>query len=76
MSDSVNRPGHYQLPGLPCESIDVIKAVLGDKGFCDFCRGYALKYLIRADKKGGVEDLRKAKVYLTWEIATAVIDTD
>lgn len=49
---------------------------MGDKGFCDFCRGNALKYLIRADKKGGVEDLRKAKVYLTWEIATAVIDTD
>lgn len=29
---------------------------------------HALKYLIRADHKGGVEDLEKARVYLNWEI--------
>ena len=65
--DSVDHPQHYQLPGLPCESIEVIRAVLGDEGFCKFCRGNALKYLIRADHKGGTEDLEKAMKYIGWE---------
>ena len=56
------------LDGLGIESIDVIKAVLREDGFKAFCRGNALKYLIRADHKGGVEDLEKARVYLNWEI--------
>ena len=68
-SDAVDHPAHYNLPGLPCESIDVIKSVLGTAGFRSFCRGNALKYLIRADRKGGAEDLKKAMVYLRWETA-------
>lgn len=68
VDDSVHHPKHYQLEGLDCESIDVIRAVLGAEGFRAFCRGNALKYLIRADKKGGEEDLEKALVYLKWEI--------
>ena len=67
-NDSVNEPQHYKLDGLGIESIDVIKAVLREDGFKAFCRGSALKYLIRADHKGGVEDLEKARVYLNWEI--------
>ena len=67
-NDSVNEPQHYKLDGLGIESIDVIKAVLREDGFKAFCRGNALKYLIRADRKGGVEDLKKAMVYLNWEI--------
>jgi hypothetical protein len=67
-NDSVNEPKHYRLDGLGIESIDVIKAVLREDGFKAFCRGNALKYLIRADRKGGVEDLEKARVYLNWEI--------
>lgn len=70
MEDRVNHPAHYDLPGLGVESIDVVKAVLGSEGFKKFCRGNALKYLIRADKKGGAEDLQKARVYITWEIGT------
>ena len=66
-ADSIDHPQHYQLPGLPCESIEVIRAVLGDEGFCKFCRGNALKYLIRADHKGGTEDLEKAMKYIGWE---------
>ena len=66
--DSVNEPKHYKLDGLDIESIDVIRAVLGEGGFKAFCRGNALKYLIRADRKGGVEDLEKARVSLNWEI--------
>lgn len=71
MSDQVNNPKHYQLEGLPCESIDVVRAVLGRDGFMAFCRGNQLKYLIRANKKNGVEDLKKARVYLDWEIGEA-----
>lgn len=65
IEDRVNEPKYYKLDGLDIESIDVIKAVLGD-GFKAFCKGNILKYMIRADKKNGVEDLKKAEVYLNW----------
>lgn len=77
MSDSVKHPEHYRLEGLKgVESIDIIKAVLGAEGFKKFCRGNALKYLIRADKKNGLEDLKKAAVYLNWEISGRTEEAD
>lgn len=66
--DEIESPSHYKLDGLAIESIDVIKAVLGADGFKAHCRGCALKYLLRADKKNRTEDLKKARVYLNWEI--------
>ncbi|MGN8636609.1 DUF3310 domain-containing protein [Eubacterium pyruvativorans] len=66
--DNVKHPSHYRLPGLSVETIDVVRAVLGPEGFMKFCRGCALKYLIRADRKGGKEDLEKAAVFIGWEI--------
>ena len=39
------------------------KAALGDS-FCGFLRGNAIKYLWRFDRKGGAEDLRKARWYI------------
>lgn len=68
-SDNVNRPRHYQL-SLPenAQVIDIIRAVLGDKEFEAYCRGNIIKYILRADKKNGLEDLEKARVYLGWEI--------
>ena len=66
--DMVNSPKHYQLQGLDIESIDVIRSVLGNDGFKKFCRGNAIKYVLRADKKNGVQDLKKAIKYLTWEV--------
>lgn len=70
MTDNVKHPDHYKLMinGKETESIDFIKAILGEEGFKKFCRGNALKYLVRADKKGGAEDLKKARVYINWEI--------
>ena len=70
MNDNVKHPDHYMLMinGKETESIDFIKAILGEEGFKKFCRGNALKYLVRADKKGGAEDLKKARVYINWEI--------
>lgn len=66
--DKINSPAHYQLDGLDIESIDIIRSVLGEDGFRKFCRGNAIKYIIRADHKGGTEDLKKAVKYLKWEI--------
>lgn len=66
--EAVNHPKHYKLDGLDIEAIDVIKSVLGAEKFQGYCRGNVLKYLIRAENKNGVEDLKKAKVYLEWEI--------
>lgn len=67
-TDNVRNPQHYKLDGLDVEAIDVIRSVLGPAGFQGYCRGNVLKYLTRADKKNGAEDLEKARVYLTWEI--------
>ncbi len=60
--DNVNHPAHYKGNGL--ESIQVIEAF--DLGFH---LGNAIKYILRAGKKGDcVEDLKKAVWYLQREI--------
>lgn len=64
--DNVKSPKHYKLEGLNVESIEVIKSVLGHEGFKAFCKGNTMKYLIRAEKKNGTEDYRKAQTYLNW----------
>jgi len=67
-ADNVNHPSHYQTHIKGLETIEIIYAALGRELFNGYCRGNALKYLLRADKKNGVEDLEKAAVYLRWEI--------
>ena len=61
-NDNVNSPNHYKLDGLNIEVIDVIKATVKD--FNSFCHGNIIKYVLRADKKNGIEDLKKAKKYI------------
>lgn len=63
----VEHPSHYNQDG-GIECIDAIKASLGKDGFVDYCKGNCLKYLWRYKHKNGIEDLKKAKVYLTWMI--------
>ena len=65
--ENINNPNHYKL-GCGVESIEIIKRVLGIKGFVAFCLGNILKYLIRAEKKNGKEDYKKAAKYLEWVI--------
>lgn len=60
--DMVNNPRHYKLDGLDVEVIDVIKATVID--FESFCHGNIIKYVLRANKKNGIEDLKKAKKYI------------
>ena len=65
---SINHPAHYQLDN-GMEAIDVVRGVLGDRGYKAFCRGNTLKYLLRAGKKGLItDDLKKAAWYLDAEI--------
>lgn len=62
--DMVNHPKHYNVDGY--EVIDVIDAFK-----LNFNMGNALKYLLRADRKGNKEqDINKAIWYLQREINT------
>jgi hypothetical protein len=62
--DMVNHPKHYNVDGY--EVIDIIDAFK-----LNFNMGNALKYLLRADRKGNKEqDLNKALWYLQREINT------
>lgn len=64
--EAVNHPAHYGGAENPYEAIKVIEAwELG------FCLGNAVKYIARAGKKDDaktVEDLKKARWYLTRQI--------
>ena len=68
-NDAVQHPSHYTHGGIEC--IEAIKASMTADGFCDYCKGNIIKYIWRWRDKGGVEDLRKASVYLDWLINAA-----
>lgn len=60
--DPVNAPGHYRSHPSGVECIQVTEHM-------GFCLGNAVKYIWRADLKGGLEDLKKARWYIEREIA-------
>lgn len=67
-TDTINKPSHYQgAHGL--EAIDVVRNFAGglnaEQGFY---WGNAIKYMLRFQKKNGVEDLKKARKNLDWLI--------
>lgn len=61
-------PAHYVLfPDI--NVLDVIKVILNRAELNpieSFYLGNAIKYVLRADQKGGVKDYKKAITYLTW----------
>ena len=61
MIDNVNHPKHYTNHPSGVECITVTEHM-------SFCLGNAIKYLWRADLKNGIEDLEKARWYITREI--------
>lgn len=69
MDNAVEHPGHYTKGSIEC--IEAIKASMCPADFCGYCKGNVLKYLWRWEDKGGLQDLKKAKVYLNWMIETA-----
>ena len=60
--DLVNHPSHYETGKFEC--IDVMEEALGRDVVKGFCIGNAFKYLYRAKRKNGIEDLKKAQWYL------------
>lgn len=65
MTDNVNSPAHYQLPG-GGQVIDRIREVLTEEQFRGYLKGNILKYLYRAGHKNDEqEDLEKAQWYLS-----------
>ena len=61
-NDPVNNPKHYTEHPSGVECIQIAEHM-------NFCLGNALKYIWRADLKGNaIEDLEKARWYLTREI--------
>lgn len=67
-NDIVSNPDHYKMEGLDIEVKDVIKSALGTVGFLGFYQGNIIKYILRAGKKNGLEDYKKARQYLDWLI--------
>lgn len=67
--DAVNHPPHYTDKQI--EVIDYILDTQTPDEFVGYCLGNVLKYVSRWRKKGGVEDLKKAQVYLGWAIEKA-----
>ncbi|AYY62097.1 DUF3310 domain-containing protein [Staphylococcus epidermidis] len=63
LDDKVNRPTHYTYGDI--EVIDFIEQVTKDyKPELAFAIGNAIKYISRANRKNGKEDLDKARWYL------------
>lgn len=67
-TDNINKPSHYQgAHGL--EAIDVVRNFAGNlTAEQGFYWGNMIKYVLRFQKKNGVEDLKKAKKNLEWLI--------
>lgn len=60
--DPVNHPSHYETGKFEC--IEVMMEALGEEAVIDFCITNAFKYLYRAKRKNGFEDIQKARWYL------------
>jgi len=66
-NDPVNQPSHYASGGIEC--IEAIKASMTPEAFQGFLKGNVQKYMWRYEKKiAPAEDLKKARVYLSWLI--------
>lgn len=73
--DPVNHPSHYTAGKVEC--IDAIfAATTGLTGGRAYSTGAAIKYLWRWSRKGGVEDLKKARWYIDRLIAELEVDGD
>ena len=65
-SDLIDNQIHYTVNGI--QPIQIMKANMTKEEFRGFLEGNILKYPLRYKHKNGIEDLKKAKTYLTWLI--------
>ena len=63
--DLVNHPAHYE-QSCSLECIQVMELVFGAEAIKHFCMCNAFKYMWRYKHKNGLEDLKKARWYLTY----------
>jgi len=63
MTDVAHQP-HYE--DATIQPIDVMWSNFSKEEMVGFLKGNALKYLLRYQRKNGIEDLEKAQVYLEW----------
>lgn len=66
MSDLIDNQAHYKNQGI--EPIELMRKNFSKEEFAGFLQGNVLKYMLRYKDKNGLEDLKKAKTYLTWLI--------
>jgi hypothetical protein len=66
VEDPVEHPAHYCKGGVEC--IDAIRASMSREAFAGYCKGNVQKYTWRYEEKGGVESLKKARMYMDWLI--------
>ena len=64
--DEINHPDRYA--GGKFECIDIMLDVFGKEAVKHFCLLNAFKYIWRQEKKGGVEDIKKAMFYMDYYI--------
>ena len=62
MADNVNHPAHYETGKFEC--IEVMIETQGVEAVKHFCQCNAFKYLYRAKRKNGLEDMKKAIWYM------------
>lgn len=65
-SDLIDQQEHYTNNGI--QPIRIMKANMTKEKYRGFLEGNILKYPLRYEDKNGLEDLKKAKTYLTWLI--------
>ena len=65
---AVRGPSHYKQGNIEC--IDYLRDSMGAEGFTYVCEGNVKKYIHRWRGKNGLEDLKKAQVYLNWLVET------
>lgn len=61
-------PEYYRSGGV--ETIDYLHAFLTEDEFNGFCKGNVIKYVSRASRKNGIEDIRKARSYIGYLITS------
>lgn len=62
LQDMIDHPEHYKTDKYEC--IDVMLDIFGPEATMNFCMCNAFKYVWRASKKNGQEDVDKARWYL------------
>ncbi|MCH1677428.1 DUF3310 domain-containing protein [Enterococcus faecalis] len=65
-SDLIDNQIHYTVNGI--QPIQIMKANMKKEEYRGFLEGNILKYPLRYKHKNGLEDLKKAKTYLSWLI--------